>query len=47
VGTGMIRVAIVEDHPVFRKGLMQVVEAAQGLELAGGPARWTSSTPCG
>jgi DNA-binding NarL/FixJ family response regulator len=31
----MIRVAIVEDHPVFRKGLMQVVEAAQGLELAG------------
>jgi DNA-binding NarL/FixJ family response regulator len=31
----MTRVAIVEDHPVFRKGLMQVVEAAQGLELAG------------
>jgi DNA-binding NarL/FixJ family response regulator len=31
----MIRVGIVEDHPVFRKGLMQVVEAAQGLELAG------------
>jgi DNA-binding NarL/FixJ family response regulator len=25
----------VEDHPVFRKGLMQVVEAAPGLELAG------------
>lgn len=35
VGTDVIPVAIVEDHPVFRKGLMQVVEAAPGLALAG------------
>jgi DNA-binding NarL/FixJ family response regulator len=35
VGAIVIQVAIVEDHPVFRKGLTQVVEAAKGLALAG------------
>jgi DNA-binding NarL/FixJ family response regulator len=37
VGAGVIPilVAIVEDHPVFRKGLVHVVEATQGLALAG------------
>jgi DNA-binding NarL/FixJ family response regulator len=29
----MIGVAVVEDHPVFRKGLIQVIEAARDLQL--------------
>src|SRR5439155_11640395 len=33
VGTAMIRIAIVEDHPVFRQGLVQIVEASPQLEL--------------
>jgi DNA-binding NarL/FixJ family response regulator len=29
----MIGVAVVEDHPIFRKGLVQVIEAAPDLQL--------------
>ena len=31
----MITVAVVEDHPVFRNGLVHVIEAAPDLQLAG------------
>jgi DNA-binding NarL/FixJ family response regulator len=33
VGTGVIRVAVVDDHPVFRQGLAHAVEAADDFEL--------------
>jgi DNA-binding NarL/FixJ family response regulator len=33
VGTADVRVAIIEDHPLYRQGLVQVVERAPGLEL--------------
>lgn len=29
----MIRVGVVDDHPVFRQGLAHAVERAEGLEL--------------
>jgi len=33
VGTKPIRVAIIEDHPLYRQGLAQVIERATGLDL--------------
>jgi DNA-binding NarL/FixJ family response regulator len=32
---GVIRVAIVDDHPLYRRGLAAAVEQAEGLELVG------------
>ena len=33
MGANVIRVAIVEDHPVFRQGLMQVIDSSEDLVL--------------
>ena len=33
MGAKAIRVAIIEDHPLYRQGLVQVVERASGLDL--------------
>ena len=33
MGTNSIRVAIIEDHPLYRQGLVQVIERAPGLDL--------------
>ena len=33
MGAKAIRVAIIEDHPLYRQGLVQVIERAPGLEL--------------
>jgi len=35
VVSGVIRVAIVDDHPVYRQGLAMAIERADDLELAG------------
>jgi DNA-binding NarL/FixJ family response regulator len=35
VGAELIGVAVVEDHPIFRKGLVQVIDAAPDLRLTG------------
>ncbi len=33
MGAKVVRVAIIEDHPLYRQGLIQVVETGQGLDL--------------
>jgi len=33
VGTQVVRVAVIEDHPLFRQGLVQVIAKAQGIDL--------------
>jgi DNA-binding NarL/FixJ family response regulator len=35
VGAGVIKVAIVEDHPLYRQGLVQAIEAGEDLSLVG------------
>lgn len=35
MGAGVINVAIVEDHPVYRQGLVQAVEEGEDLSLVG------------
>jgi DNA-binding NarL/FixJ family response regulator len=34
MSTGAIRVAVVEDHPLYRQGLVQIIEQTSGLVLA-------------
>lgn len=33
MGTQVVRVAVIEDHPLFRQGLVQVIAKAQGIDL--------------
>jgi DNA-binding NarL/FixJ family response regulator len=34
MGAELISVAVIEDHPLYRRGLMQTIERAEGLTLA-------------
>jgi DNA-binding NarL/FixJ family response regulator len=47
VGTKMTQVAIVEDHPLFRKSLAQVIRAAADLMLVGMAASLEEFASCG